>query len=92
MALTPKERADFDEIVTRLRLEDAQVGEVVPRRRPAALLLGLVAAVLVFGLGVALIGESVLGPLLVIGGVMGFLVLILRWARARSHPSGPPRR
>jgi hypothetical protein len=86
MALSPKERADFDEIVTRLRLEDAHVGEVLPRRRPTALLVSLVAAVLVFGIGVGLVGDGVLGPLLVIGSVVGFLVLILRWARARFHP------
>lgn len=92
MALSPKERADFDEIVTRLRLEDAHVGEVVPRRRSAALLASMVAAVLVFGLGVSLVGDGVTGPLLVIGGVLGFMALVLRWARARSQPPSPPNR
>jgi len=37
MALSPKERADFDEIVVRLRLEDADVGTVQPKRRSFAL-------------------------------------------------------
>ncbi|MBO0849829.1 MAG: DUF3040 domain-containing protein [Pseudonocardia sp.] len=87
--MSPKERADFDEIVTRLRLEDAHVGEVVPRRR-SALLVSLVATVVVFGLGVALVGDGVSGPLLVVGGVLGFIVLVLRWARARSQHPGPP--
>jgi hypothetical protein len=87
MALSPKERADFDEIVNRLRLEDGYVGEVRPRRRPTPLLVSLVAAVLVFGLGVALLGGGSLGPLLVIGAVLGFLVLVWRkWSR--SHPDG----
>jgi hypothetical protein len=84
MALTPKERADFDEIVTRLRLEDADVGEVRPRRRPTALLVSLVAAVLVFGLGVALLGEGSLAPLLLVAAMVGCLMLVWRkWTRSR---------
>ncbi|WP_028922895.1 DUF3040 domain-containing protein [Pseudonocardia acaciae] len=86
MALSPKERADFDEIVTRLRLEDAHVGEVAPKRRSTTLLVSLIAAVLVVGLGVALVSDGVLGPILVICASVACVVLIVRrWARSRRR-------
>jgi hypothetical protein len=85
MALNPKERADFDEIVTRLRLEDVGVGMIQPRRKSFALLVSLLGSTLVFGIGVILASRSpgAFGALLVALGVLGGLGLI--W-RALTHP------
>jgi len=93
MALTPKERADFDEIVLRLRLEDADIGMIQPRHRSFALLVSLIAATLVFGLGVALVGHGVAGPTLIIlvlasGAVFG----VRSFRRSRSDRNRRRRR
>lgn len=89
MALTPKERADFDEIVLRLRMEDATIGVVQPKRRTFALMTSMVVATLVFGLGVVLVGHGVWGPILIT------LVLVATlsyagwsWWRSRSARRG----
>src|SRR5437899_2638011 len=66
MALSPKERADFDEIVLRLRLEDTDVGTIQPQHRSFAMLVSVITGTLVFGLGVALVGHGVLGPILIV--------------------------
>ncbi|HEX4250019.1 MAG TPA: DUF3040 domain-containing protein [Pseudonocardia sp.] len=89
MALSPKERADFDEIVLRLRLEDADVGTIQPKRRSFALLVSVITGTLVFGLGVALVGHGVLGPILIVLVAVTALVLAGRswW---RSHGPGRP--
>jgi hypothetical protein len=92
MALTPKERADFDEIVMRLRLEDAHLGVVAPKRRPTALLVSLIAAVLVFGLGVALLGQGVLGPILILLAVAGCAALAWRSRVGSRAKQRRPRR
>jgi predicted lipid-binding transport protein (Tim44 family) len=85
MPLSPKERADFDEIVLRLRLEDADIGMIAPKRRSFALLISVIAATLVFGLGVALVGHGVLGPILIIMVLLGSLTLVGRnWWRSRA--------
>jgi F0F1-type ATP synthase assembly protein I len=85
MALTPKERADFDDIVLRLRLEDADLGVIHTRLRPFALLVSVVAATLVFGLGVVLLGHGVLAPVLMIVVLLVGLVLAGRvWYRAHT--------
>ena len=50
MALSPKERADFDQIVLRLRLEDTDVGTTIqPKRRSFAMLVSVITGTLVFG-------------------------------------------
>ncbi|HEX4361361.1 MAG TPA: hypothetical protein VH141_27745 [Pseudonocardia sp.] len=93
MALTPKERADFDEIVVRLRLEDTDVGTIQPKRRSFALLISVITGTLVFGLGVALVGHGVLGPILIV--LVSVVVLVLAgrgWWRARPQGRRPPRR
>jgi hypothetical protein len=84
MALTPKERADFDEIVMRLRLEDAQLGTTRSKRRPRALLAALVGTVLVLGLGVVLLDRGVLVPVLITVAVLACGVLVWRSARGRN--------
>jgi len=85
MALSPKERADFDQIVLRLRLEDADVGVIAPRRRPFALLVSVIAGTLVFGLGVALVGHGPLGPILITLVLAAAAVAAGRsWWRARD--------
>lgn len=89
MALSPKERADFDEIVTRLRLEDASVGTIQPRRGRFALVLCVVVAALVFGVGVALIGQGLIGPLLIAASLIGCVLLAWYW-RARPGPFRRP--
>lgn len=85
MALTPKERADFDEIVLRLRMEDAAIGVVPPKRRTFALMFTMVVASLVFGLGVVLVGHGVWGPVL-IASVLAVALSVAgwRWWRSRS--------
>jgi hypothetical protein len=90
MALTPKERADFDEIVLRLRLEDAQLRMPEPRRRSFPLLVSVVAATLVLGLGVALVDQgAALGPLLIALVVTVSTVLTgYWWFRVRSGRPG----
>jgi hypothetical protein len=85
MALTPKERADFDEIVLRLRMEDAVIGVVPPKHRTFALMFTMVVASLVFGLGVVLVGHGVWGPIL-IASVLAVALSFAgwRWWRSRS--------
>lgn len=91
MALSPKERADFDEIVLRLRLEDTDVGTIQPQRRSFAMLVSVITGTLVFGLGVALVGHGVLGPILIVLVAAVALVLAGRglW---RSRGTGRRRR
>jgi hypothetical protein len=86
MALTPKERADFDDIVLRLRLEDADLGVIETRRRPFALWVSVVAGALVFGLAVILLGHGVLGPVLLIAMILAGLAVAGRawYRRTRS--------
>jgi hypothetical protein len=80
MALTPKERADFDEIVLRLRLEDAQLRVLEPSRRAFPLLVSVVGATLVLGLGVALVDQgAALGPVLIALVVTVCMVLTGYW-------------
>jgi DUF3040 family protein len=89
MALSPKEREDFDEIVTRLRFEDASLGTIRPRRGRFALVLCVVVAALVFGIGVALIGHGLIGPLLIAASLVGCVALAWYW-RARPGPIRRP--
>jgi hypothetical protein len=90
MALTPKERADFDEIVLRLRMEDADVGLAQPKRQTFALLMSTVAASLVFGLGVVLIGHGLWGPILITVVLAGAVVYAARsWWRSRFAGKRP---
>jgi len=85
MALSPKERSDFDQIVLRLRLEDADVGVIKPRRRRFALLVSVVTGTLVFGFGVALIGHGPLGPILITLVLVTAAVVAGRgWWRSRD--------
>ena len=86
MALTPKERADFDDIVLRLRLEDTDLGVIETRRRPFALWLGVVAGALVFGLAMILLGHGVLGPVLITTIILAGLGVLGRvlYRRTRS--------
>jgi hypothetical protein len=80
MELSPKERADFDHIVARLRLEDANTGMIQSRRRPTAMLLSVLVAAVVFGCGVVLAARSpdVFGALLIAVSVLGCLGLAWR--------------
>jgi hypothetical protein len=85
MALTPKERADFDEIVLRLRMEDADIGVVQPKRPTFALMLSMIVATLVFGLGVVLVGHGVWGPILITLVLVAALSYLGRsWWRSHS--------
>lgn len=87
MALTPKERADFDDIVLRLRLEDTDLGVIETRRRPFALWLSVVAGALVFGLAMILLGHGVLGPVLITTMILAGLGLAGRvWYRRTRSP------
>lgn len=91
MALTPKERADFDDIVLRLRLEDADLGVIQTRRRPFALWASVVAGTLVFGLAVVLLGHGVLGPVLITVLILVGLALVGRaWYRRTRSPQRRP--
>ena len=93
MALTPKERVDFDQIVLRLRLEDTDVGTIQPQRRSFALLISVITGTLVFGLGVALVGHGVLGPILIVLVAIAALVVTGRgWWRSRRPGRRRPRR
>lgn len=67
MPLSPRERADFDEIVAQLRLEDAGVGTVAPRRHSMNLLVWVVVSLMAFLLGLALLVHraDVLAPVAV---------------------------
>lgn len=80
MALTPKERADFDGIVEQLRHEDAGIGMVEPKRRRMALLISVLVATLVFGFGVALASHSLdaFAALVVASIVLGSMAVAWR--------------
>jgi hypothetical protein len=67
MHLSPRERADFDEIVAQLRLEDSGVGTVAPRRHSMTLLVSVVVSLMAFLLGLALVVHraEVLAPVAV---------------------------
>jgi hypothetical protein len=80
MALSPKERSDFDAIVTRLRMEDAGVGVIQPRRRSTLVLVSLIVTALVLGLVVALVENrpDAVGPVLVAVAMLGGMVAALR--------------
>ena len=80
MTLSPKERSDFDAIVARLRLEDVGAGMIAPRRRSTALLLSVLAAALVFALGVTLVehNPNAFAPVLVAVAMIGGMVVALR--------------
>jgi hypothetical protein len=84
MHLSPRERADFDEIVAQLRIEEAGAGEETHRQQSMTLLGALVLMLLVFIPGLALLVErpEIFGPLMV-ATVMAGCVLI---ARRRRHP------
>jgi hypothetical protein len=84
MALTPKERADFDDIVLRLRMEDANIGLIQPKRRTFALMMSMILASLVFGLGVVLVGHGALGPIL-ITLVLAAALTFAGWSWRRSR-------
>ncbi|MGQ0480870.1 MAG: hypothetical protein ACT4O0_07585 [Pseudonocardia sp.] len=87
MAMSPRERADFDEIVARLRLEDAGVGTIAPRQHSMRLLIGVVAGLSMFLLALALavlVGRpEVLAPVLV-ASIMLTCVLVAWRAYPRS--------
>lgn len=80
MALSPKERSDFDAIVARLRLEDTGAGTIAPRRRSTALLFSVLAAALVLALGVALVEHrpDAFAPVLVALAMAGGMAVALR--------------
>jgi hypothetical protein len=84
MHLSPRERADFDEIVARLRIEEAGVGSLAHRQQSMTLLGCLVLMLLVFIPGLALLVErpGIFAPLMV-ATVLLICVLI---ARRRHHP------
>ena len=84
MHLSPRERADFDEIVAQLRIEEAGAGAVIHRQQSMTLLGALVLMLLVFIPGLALLVErpGIFAPLMV-ATVMAICVLI---ARRRHHP------
>lgn len=88
MALTPKERSDFDGIVEQLRHEDAGIGMIEPKRHRMALLVSVLVAVLVFGFGVALASHSpdAFGALMVASIVLGSMAAAWRICiRSRSN-------
>lgn len=84
MHLSPRERADFDEIVAQLRIEEVVAGDVTHRQQSMSLLGVLVVMLLVFIPGLALLVErpEIFGPLMVATVMLG-CVLIARW---RRHP------
>jgi len=84
MQLSPRERADFDEIVARLRIEEAGAGAVAHRQQSMTLLGALVLMLLVFIPGLALLVErpEVFAPLMVATVMFGCVLI----ARRRRHP------
>jgi hypothetical protein len=84
MHLSPRERADFNEIVAQLRIEEAGAGAVTHRQQSMTLAGALVCMLLVFIPGLALLVErpEIFAPLMV-ATVMAGCVLI---ARRRRRP------
>jgi uncharacterized membrane protein len=80
MQLSPQERADFDAIVTRLRLEDTGLGTVASKRRSMVLVVGALLAAVLVGLGAVLIehrseafGPVVFAAVMLAAAVIGLL-------------------
>jgi hypothetical protein len=86
MALTPRERADFDEIVAQLRFEEVKVGAVEPKRLSIALLVSVSASLAAFALGIVVLVRrpEVAGPIMVATAIL-ISVLVARRALARSR-------
>ncbi|HTK65093.1 MAG TPA: hypothetical protein VL595_22080 [Pseudonocardia sp.] len=84
MHLSPRERADFDEIVARLRIEEAGDGAVTHRHQSMGLLGALVLMLVVFIPGLALLVErpEIFAPLMVATVMFGCVLI----ARRRRHP------
>jgi LPXTG-motif cell wall-anchored protein len=85
MQLSPRERADFDEIVAQLRLEDADLDAEAPRRHSMTLLLCVVVALLGFGIGMALFVHrpEIFLPLIGVAAVLGGVLLYRRKRKSR---------
>ncbi len=83
MAMSPRERADFDEIVVRLRLEDAGVGTIAPRQHSMRLLIGIVAGLLVFLLALAVLVGRPEGPAPVLVASIMLTCVLAAW---RAYP------
>ncbi|HEY9414625.1 MAG TPA: hypothetical protein VIQ30_07700 [Pseudonocardia sp.] len=84
MHLSPGERADFDEIVAQLRIEEVNAGDVTHRRHSITLLGALVTMLLVLIPGLALLVEcpEIFGPLMAATVMAGCMLI----ARRRRHP------
>jgi hypothetical protein len=82
--MSPRERADFDEIVAQLRIEEAGVAAVAHRQQSMTLLGSLVLMLLVFIPGLALLVErpEIFAPLMVATVMLGCVLI----ARRRHHP------
>ena len=87
MHLSPRERADFDEIVTQLRMEDADLDADAPRRHSMTLLLCVVVALLGFCIGMAMLVHrpEIFLPLLGLAALLGGGLLAWRKRKARSE-------
>jgi hypothetical protein len=84
MHMSPRERADFDEIVARLRIEETGAGALAHRQQSMTLLGAIVAMLLVFIPGLALLvtRPEIFGPLMVATVMLGCVLI----ARRRHHP------
>ncbi|HEY1967329.1 MAG TPA: hypothetical protein VGH89_05245 [Pseudonocardia sp.] len=86
MPLSPQERADFDAIVARLRLEDTGLGTVTSRRRSMTLFAGALFGAVMLGLAAVLVEHDAgaFGPVMVATAMLAGMVIALR-ACARSR-------
>lgn len=84
MHLSPRERADFDEIVAQLRTEEAGAAAVTHRQMSMTLAGSLVLMLLVFIPCLALLVErpEIFGPPMVATIMAGCMLI----ARRRHHP------
>ena len=85
MHLSPRERADFDEIVAQLRMEDADLDAGAPRRHSMTLLLCVVVALLGFCIGMALFVHrpEIFIPLLAVAALLAGVLVVRRRRKAR---------
>lgn len=86
MHLSPRERADFDSIVARLRMDEVVEDPGAPRRHSLTLLLNLSVALLGFTIGLAVFVHrpEILVPLAVLAVTVGGLAIARRIGRTRT--------
>lgn len=86
MHLSPRERADFDEIVAKLRMEEVVADGDAPRQHSITLLLSVMIALLGFTLGLAVFVHrpEIFVPLTVLAVMLAGLLIARRIGRAST--------